>query len=128
MLACIEPLKITLTIGTEIMHQTRRFFLAVVLFSTLMTATLTLCRVGFSQKLSPDLERELIAILRSNAPEADKAIACKKLAIDGSNESISDLASLLKDEKLASWARIAIEAIPGPAADEALVRDRKSVV
>ena len=127
MLACIEPLKITLTIGTEIMHQTRRFFLAVVLFSTLMTATLTLCRVGFSQKLSPDLERELIAILRSNAPEADKAIACKKLAIDGSNESISDLASLLKDEKLASWARIAIEAIPGPAADEALVSASKTL-
>ena len=31
-----------------------------------------------------------------------------------------ELAKLLADEQLASWARIALEAIPGPAADEAL--------
>jgi len=65
-------------------------------------------------------ERELIALLKSNANPADKAIACKRLAIYGSAEAVPALAPLLADEHLASWARIALEAIPGPAADEAL--------
>ncbi|MBS0203601.1 MAG: HEAT repeat domain-containing protein [Planctomycetes bacterium] len=66
------------------------------------------------------LEKELIAVLRSDGPAADKAIACKKLAIYGSSESVTDLAKLLSDPQLASWARIALEAIPGTEADAAL--------
>jgi HEAT repeat protein len=64
-------------------------------------------------------ERELIARLRS-APEGEKAIACKELAIHGSADAVADLATLLGDDKLASWARIALEAIPDPACDAAL--------
>ncbi len=71
-------------------------------------------------KSSPEKEKELIAILRSDAPPQDKAIACKKLAVDGSNEAVADLAKLLSDPQLASWSRIALEAIPGSAPDEAL--------
>ena len=65
-------------------------------------------------------EKESLAVLRSDAPAADKAIACKKLAIYGSSASVGDLAKLLPDPQLSSWTRIALEAIPGPEADEAL--------
>ncbi len=65
-------------------------------------------------------ERQLIAVLRSDAPPQEKAITCKKLAICGTKEAVPALAPLLSDEKLASWARIALEAIPDPASDAAL--------
>lgn len=65
-------------------------------------------------------EREFIAILQSDASPGDKAIACKRLAIVGSPAAVPVLAPLLLDKDLASWARIALEAIPGREADEAL--------
>lgn len=82
----------------------------------------TLATSAFAEgfKIDPVKEKELIAILQSAAAPADKAIACKKLAIDGSAAAVPDLAKLLPDPQLHSWARIALEAIPGPEADEAL--------
>jgi HEAT repeat protein len=65
-------------------------------------------------------EADLIAILKSDAAEADKALACKKLAVKGSAAAVGDLAALLTNERLASWARIPLEAIPGPEASAAL--------
>jgi len=65
-------------------------------------------------------QRDLIAVLKSDAPKAEKAITCKQLAICGTEQSVPVLAPLLADKELASWARIALEAIPGPAADAAL--------
>lgn len=65
-------------------------------------------------------EAELLAVLRSDKPEADKALACKGLAVHGGNASVPDLAKLLDNERLASWARIPLEAIPDPACDAAL--------
>ncbi|MCZ7636971.1 MAG: HEAT repeat domain-containing protein [Verrucomicrobia bacterium] len=65
-------------------------------------------------------EQELIRILQSAAPAADKAIPCKQLAIYGTAAAVPALAPLLADPDLSSWARIALEAIPGPAADAAL--------
>ena len=65
-------------------------------------------------------EAELIVVLRSDASEADKALVCKKLAIKGSAAAVGDLAKLLANERLASWARIPLEAIPGPEANAAL--------
>ncbi|MEO2035329.1 MAG: HEAT repeat domain-containing protein [Planctomycetaceae bacterium] len=73
-----------------------------------------------TQDTSPDKENELLAVLRSDAPGAEKAIACKNLAIHGSDAAVPELANLLPDPQLSSWARIALESIPGPAADEAL--------
>jgi hypothetical protein len=63
-------------------------------------------------------EPDLLAVLRSDAPEADKAITCKRLAIKGSPAAVAELAKLLNNERLASWARIALEAIPGPSPDQ----------
>jgi HEAT repeat protein len=65
-------------------------------------------------------ETPLIAILQSNAPPQDKAITCKRLALCGTKAAVPALAALLADAQLASWARIALEAIPDPAADAAL--------
>ena len=66
-------------------------------------------------------EDEYIAVLQSAAsPAADKAMACKKLAVVGSDAAVPELAKLLGDEHLASWARIPLEAIPGATASEAL--------
>jgi len=65
-------------------------------------------------------EQDLIAVLKSDAPKGEKAITCKKMAIYGTDQSIPVLAPLLADKELSSWARIALEAIPGPAADAAL--------
>lgn len=73
-----------------------------------------------NEKSSADREKELLALLRSDAPKAEKALACKNLAVHGSQEAVPELARLLSDAELASWARIPLEAIPGPAADEAL--------
>ncbi len=71
-------------------------------------------------------EQQLIAILRSKPP-AEKAIACKKLAIYGSKDAVPELAKLLSDKELASWSRIALEAIPGPEADAALLKATDSL-
>ncbi len=75
---------------------------------------------GETATSAKEQERALIRVLRSNAPPADKAITCKKLAIYGTAQAVPALAPLLADQSLASWARIALEAIPGPASDKAL--------
>ncbi len=69
---------------------------------------------------SAEKEAELIAILQSSAAPGEKAITCKKLTVYGSSKAVPELAKLLADEQLSSWARIPLEAIPGPEADEAL--------
>ena len=69
----------------------------------------------------------LAAVLQSDAPKAEKAIACKRLAVLGTEEAVPALAPLLEDAELASWARIALEAIPGPAPDKALRHAMKKV-
>ncbi|MFM7115493.1 MAG: HEAT repeat domain-containing protein, partial [Planctomycetota bacterium] len=72
-------------------------------------------------------EQDLLAVLRSDAPKGEKAITCKKLAVYGSEASVSELAKLLPDPELSSWSRIALEAIPGSASKAAL-RDAASKV
>ena len=65
-------------------------------------------------------EQRLIDILKSDSPKAEKAITCKRLAIYGGKDCVGELAKLLPDPQLNSWARIALEAIPGREADAAL--------
>ena len=65
-------------------------------------------------------QRKAISVLQSDVPLRDKAIACKQLAIYGDKKAVPVLAPLLANEKLASWARIALEAIPDSSADDTL--------
>ena len=90
------------------------------LMTLLVCSTATAASKSTTTGIASDKERELIAILKSKAPPEEKAIACKRLAIYGSSQAVPALAPLLLDKDLASWARIALEVIPGPAADAAL--------
>ncbi len=83
------------------------------------TSLTAVVRAADDPAAAKDQEHKLIETLRSGQPP-EKAIACKKLAIYGSKDAVPELAKLLPDEHLNSWARIALEAIPDPAADEAL--------
>jgi len=82
--------------------------------------TVAPAQAASSPKGAADKQREFIAVLQRDSAPADKAMACKQLAIYGTGEAVPALAPLLSDEHLASWARIALEAIPGPAPDRAL--------
>ena len=93
-----------------------RYFTWCVLLAVAATGLM----VGVARAAADAKQRELIAVLKSDAPKAEKAITCKQLAIYGNEEAVPTLAPLLADKELASWARIALEAIPGPAADAAL--------
>ncbi len=73
-----------------------------------------------NQGTTREKEQALIRVLQSDAPPAQKAITCKQLAIYGAKDAVPALAALLPDKDLASWARIALEAIPDPAAGNAL--------
>ncbi|HWB11837.1 MAG TPA: PBS lyase [Pirellulales bacterium] len=97
-----------------------RFAVPVSILALLAAARLTTAVRADDQTTPQQIEQELLGVLRSDAPKADKALACKKLAVYGSSQAAPELARLLSDEQLASWARIALEAIPGRSADEAL--------
>jgi len=97
------------------------------LLATLVAMTIAFTNDGFGQSPAPKDEKALIAILRSDAPKAEKALACKNLSVYGSSEAAADLAKLLGDEQLASWSRIALEVIPGEEVDEALRKATESL-
>ena len=73
---------------------------------------------GHSPLILP--EQELIDILQSDAAAKDKAITCKRLAVIGTKDATAALGKLLPDPELSSWARIALEAITDPSADQVL--------
>jgi HEAT repeat protein len=65
-------------------------------------------------------EAELIAVLKSDAAQKEKADACRELARVGTKQAVPVLAALLGDEKLAHMARYALEPISDPSVDDAL--------
>ncbi len=84
-------------------------------WALVLSAQCVLAQVATMEK-----EADLLAILTGESPEADKAMACKRLAVYGSPEAAPELAKLLSNEHLSSWARIALENIPGATVDEVL--------
>jgi len=111
------------------MNTTRPLTRSVVLLAALniLASWMSAAQAADGPDASSRQEEELIALLRSEAPPAEKAIACKLLAIHGTSAAVPELSPLLFDEQLASWARIALEAIPGEAADEALRKAAESL-
>ncbi len=101
-----------------IMNKIKLFVLTV--FLACFTPALCGITAAADAKPAEQDEAALIAVLQSNASPQEKAITCKRLAVYGGKAAVPALASLLSDEKLASWARIGLEAIPDPAADDAL--------
>jgi HEAT repeat protein len=100
---------------------------ALVFLATLAAIAFAITKNGACQSPAPKDEQALLAILRSDGPKAEKALACKNLSVFGSSEAVADLAKLLGDEQLASWSRIALEVIPGDAANEALRKASESL-
>ncbi len=99
----------------------RRLKRGLFFLSICMAMTIASSRIGLCQVLTMEKESDLIGVLKSSeSPGADKAIACKRLAIYGTAEAAPELVKLLSDEKLASWSRIALEVIPGAKVDESL--------
>lgn len=99
------------------MKSTRALFLRIAATAVLIGAVNAPVTAAES---STDKQQKLFAILQSDGPKADKAIACKQLAVWGNKEAVPALAPLLLDKELISWARIALEAIPAPEAAAAL--------
>ncbi len=62
---------------------------------------------------------KLCAVLKSDAPEKEKADACRDLARLGPKDAVAPLAALLPDEKLSHMARYGLETIPDSAVDTA---------
>jgi len=87
---------------------------------TRLAALAILAAVTLTDVRAAEDPQKLIGALKSAATPAEKATLCKQLAIYGNQDAVPALAALLPDQELSSWARIALEAIPGPAADEAL--------
>lgn len=98
--------------------QTTRLFTHLAL--ALLVAIAAPALVAQDSSQSAPQESELLQVLSSDTDKSEKAVACKKLAIFGSSNAVPALAKLLPDEQLSSWARIALEAIPGQEADQAL--------
>ncbi len=105
----------------------RRLKCSIVFLSTCLAIIAGTGRTGLTQVTTMEKESDLIGVLKSDSPPGDKAIACKRLAIYGSAEAAPELAKLLSDDSLASWARIALEAIPGAKVDEALRKASESL-
>lgn len=66
-------------------------------------------------------EDKLIATLKSDATQKEKADACRELAVIGTKKAVPALAALLGDEKLSHMARYGLETIPDPSVDAALL-------
>ena len=75
---------------------------------------------SWSQAAEPSELQTLIAQLQSDASQQQKLTACRRLAVIGTKDAVPALAAMLADEQLSHPARIALEAIPDPAAVEAL--------
>lgn len=106
------------------MDKSRRSYRRIALLSAVVIIAGQAARAA-DQHAVPS-EKQLIETLHSGAP-AEKALACKQLAFHGSKAAVPELAKLLADEQLSSWSRIALEAIPDPSTDAALIEAAKSL-
>ena len=83
--------------------------------------------VAAGKESAAQKQRQLIGVLKSDAAPGEKGLACKQLAIYGTKDAVPALAALLSNPDLSSWARIALEAIPGSAPDAALRKAREAL-
>ncbi len=73
-----------------------------------------------SQPATAQQVKKLVAVLKSDASEKEKADACRELARIGNKDAVAPLAALLPDEKLSHMARYGLETIPDSSVDKAL--------
>jgi HEAT repeat protein/type 1 glutamine amidotransferase len=74
-----------------------------------------------SEEARADTEERMLGFLVISQNLDAKMAVCRNLRLIGSEKSVRLLAQMLTDEKTADIARYALEKIPGPAADRALL-------
>jgi HEAT repeat protein len=74
-----------------------------------------------------DLESQLLAILKSNAPRDARDYVCRQLRTIGTEMSVPALEALLADADMSHMARYALERIPAPQAGYALERQMQKL-
>jgi HEAT repeat protein len=90
-----------------------RFALA----GALLLAGVTLALAQQETPLVTQSEDQLIAVLKSDATQKEKADACRQLGVVGTKNAVPALAALLPDEKMNHMARYGLEPIPDPSVD-----------
>jgi len=73
-----------------------------------------------SQAELSKIEKNLVEVLESDATDAAKQFACRKLSIIGTTQSVPVLSKMLTNAKQSDMARYALERMPGEAVNEAL--------
>jgi HEAT repeat protein len=69
-----------------------------------------------------NIEKSLLSVLElPDATRAGKDFVCRQLSIIGTERSVPTLAKMLTNEEYSDMARFALERIPGPAVDAALL-------
>src|ERR1039458_7304995 len=93
----------------------------ILIVALLLTCACT-CFARPAQPTTKEQVAKLCAVLRSDAPQKEKADACRELARIGTKEAVAPLAALLPDEKLSHMARYGLETIPDAAVDKEIGR------
>jgi len=91
---------------------------AVVVLSLTAGAVRVACQEA--QPTPEEEEQALIALLQSDGEPFEKDVACRRLAVIGTEKAVPALAALLSDDALCGIARHGLEGIPDAAADVAL--------
>jgi len=91
-----------------------------ILTTALLLAVASASLAASSPSTTSEQVKKLVAVLKSDAPQKEKADACRELARIGDEEAVAPLAALLPDEKLSHMARYGLETIPSPSVDKAL--------
>ncbi len=73
-------------------------------------------------ELKSGIEKEMLKFLDSDALFAGKQFVCKQLSIIGTDKSVPTLAKMLNDEKTADIALYALERIPQPSPEKAVLK------
>lgn len=92
-------------------------------FSPLAFAVSLSCSLFHCAALANDITTEAgaISVLQSESSPQQKDAACVWLKRHGTAQSVPALAALLNDEQLSQSARYALESLPGPASEKALI-------
>ncbi len=99
---------------------TRKTLVAMLVASLTFTVAPTINIANAQQAVTLTSGADLLKIITAGNDGGEKALACKRLAIYGSPACVPEVAKLLSDKQLASWARITLEAVPGDASKAAL--------
>ena len=90
------------------MQATRYPLTSVALVATMIALAAHCARAADRPASAADQERQLISVLQSDAPKAEKAITCKRLVIHGTAEAVPPLTSTISGRSSFVACRLAV--------------------